>query len=713
MKKITKLNTPYGLATITQSTTQLTTVMGETDNSVYYAQGYATAYLRLWQLELTRRIAEGCLSELFGASTIEADKFQRQLQLKYLANRDYTNEIDSTQRSILQAYSEGINAGIKTRKTLSSEFYILGTKPRLFHPVDCYLIAHLKYFINTTWKSRILQTRLAQRLPITIYQQFFSNIKPDLNYYALPQENLEWIYEQARRVTPALQLLGLESIDNGSSCFAINHNNRTFLAFDPHMGHVMPAFVTMFHLKSDEDLNVLGANMPGGPGINFGRNTHYAWGMTGIMADNQELYLAPIEATNETIEFIAIKNQTGITIPVEQSPCGHRLFKHESIGAYLYWPALDHGVGNISFYRLNRGANFTEFRSALSHYCLSPMMCVYADESGNVGSQLAGLIPRKLITGTPIVKDYTDSSTHWQGYYTQDELPHDLADSNNIIIHANQILKNGTQSETIASRWHPPTRFNRIKQLIGSLLKQSDNEIQISALHNIQLDQWDSFAPAFIERYRKYFPNNHVLLQYKGNTQETDQSQLLDRLLFDLGVKILSQWLEPTLVKELYEQWPAFRWSVDCLISQLPPIEQQQLFTEAFNSLTTGITSAHIIYRHALGEHPLLARLYNRSYAHKGGNRETIYTERMNSDFLSESQSVKRSKHGFVFGPACHLVFEFNNKGDTLYLNSSANNESILSPAYWQGFKRRQRGQSYYYAFNELGHSNPLPCQTK
>ncbi|MEE9308880.1 MAG: penicillin acylase family protein, partial [Spirochaetia bacterium] len=44
---------------------------------LFFAQGYVHAQDRLWQMELNRRLANGRLSEIFGKSAFEADRFVR------------------------------------------------------------------------------------------------------------------------------------------------------------------------------------------------------------------------------------------------------------------------------------------------------------------------------------------------------------------------------------------------------------------------------------------------------------------------------------------------------------------------------------------------------------------------------------------------------------------------------------------------------------
>ena len=52
-----------------------------------FAQGYVTAQDRLWQMDLSRRLARGELSEIFGERTLRLDVENRTLGLKQVAER--------------------------------------------------------------------------------------------------------------------------------------------------------------------------------------------------------------------------------------------------------------------------------------------------------------------------------------------------------------------------------------------------------------------------------------------------------------------------------------------------------------------------------------------------------------------------------------------------------------------------------------------------
>ena len=61
---------PGTAAIVRETDTGIAHIRGDSYLSVVYAQGFAHAQTRLWQLERTRRVIRGEISELFGEDTL-------------------------------------------------------------------------------------------------------------------------------------------------------------------------------------------------------------------------------------------------------------------------------------------------------------------------------------------------------------------------------------------------------------------------------------------------------------------------------------------------------------------------------------------------------------------------------------------------------------------------------------------------------------------
>lgn len=76
----------HGTIAITrEKETGIAHIRGDTIESVIYGQGFAHAQTRLWQMERTRRVVSGTVSELFGNATLPIDKFALTMGYRRLA----------------------------------------------------------------------------------------------------------------------------------------------------------------------------------------------------------------------------------------------------------------------------------------------------------------------------------------------------------------------------------------------------------------------------------------------------------------------------------------------------------------------------------------------------------------------------------------------------------------------------------------------------
>ena len=107
-----------------------------TESDAYFALGYAHAQDRLWQMEISRRAGAGRLSEIFGDRTLNADKYLRGLGI-YESSEESLLSFSETALSLLQSYSDGINAYLSSHKgAWPLEFIILNHQPEIWKPAD-------------------------------------------------------------------------------------------------------------------------------------------------------------------------------------------------------------------------------------------------------------------------------------------------------------------------------------------------------------------------------------------------------------------------------------------------------------------------------------------------------------------------------------------------------------------------------------------------
>ena len=94
-------------------------IEASSEDDLFMAQGYVTAQDRLWQMDASRRNANGELAEIMGSSMVTHDKTQRVLQLRNTAQRIYAN-LPAEDRARLDAYARGVNLFIDPAPELAA-----------------------------------------------------------------------------------------------------------------------------------------------------------------------------------------------------------------------------------------------------------------------------------------------------------------------------------------------------------------------------------------------------------------------------------------------------------------------------------------------------------------------------------------------------------------------------------------------------------------
>lgn len=131
-----------------------------------FALGYVHAQDRLWQMEMSRRIAAGRLSEIVGAGGLETDRFLRTLGVRRTSEANLRS-LDAETRKLLDAYAAGVNAFLASGPVLPPEFWLTGAQPEPWTPVDSVAwVKMMAWDLGGNWSSELLRMRLSKTLPL-------------------------------------------------------------------------------------------------------------------------------------------------------------------------------------------------------------------------------------------------------------------------------------------------------------------------------------------------------------------------------------------------------------------------------------------------------------------------------------------------------------------------------------------------------------------
>jgi len=705
-----------------------------------FAQGYVTAQDRLWQMDLSRRLAEGELSEIFGERTLRFDIENRTLGFRQACERAVA-ELDTDTRKLLAAYARGVNAFISAhRDRFPVEFLLLRYQPRPWREADSFAVAaNIAQLLGTSWPDDLMRERIRAKLG----EELSSDLFPDRSALDQPVAELPTApaasppkpqvsstpdFADLDPVLAAVTSVGSSSARSlGSNNWVLagsyTQSGKPLLANDPHLGHSIPSVWYMIHLKAP-GLDATGVSFPGMPAVILGHNERIAWGATNTGPDVQDLYVESFNFRDSNkylhnAEWVeaAIRNEV---IKVRGKRDYHftvKLTRHGPVISHdgdrdlaLRWTALEPRALHFPFLRINRAKNWEEFVAALRDFSGPQQNFIFADVDGNIGFYAAGWVPiRKQGNGSVPVPGSTDDYD-WTGYIPFEGLPHAYNPSEGIIATANGRVVPDGYPYLITSKWEAPYRTVRIYQLLraGSAFTVPDMlRIQMD-IHSLD-DEW--LAKQLVSASFHHAPQSDdarfalsLLVHWDGEARtdsaptlvcEVTRRALLERLLKPkLGANLAGySWPMSTTFLEnvLTNQWT--RW--------LPPGDAS--FGETLvKSLEEGVkripklVGSHsdrmwqwgetipLTFQHPLsGGFPLLRRLLDVGPFPQAGTETTVRLATSN------------------LGPSMRMVVDFSNFDSSVQNITLGESGQVFSPYYRDQFDAWYNGRSFPMLFSD------------
>ena len=307
-------------------------IYASTGHDLFFAQGYVHAQDRFWQMDVSRHIGSGRLSEMFGKGQLDNDSFLRTLGWARVAQEEL-KLLSPEDLAVLQAYSDGVNAYLNdhTSAQLSLEYSILGLLTRGYKPEPWQPLHSITWGKAMAWdlgKSRLTSEVQRAILSKTLTAEQLAELYPPYpneNPYivndftigvTLPTGTVQ--LAQAPDVSALLtavsekqkgldEVLGPGSDNIGSNNWviggALTATGKPLLANDMHLDQQIPSIWYEVSLQcrpvSEKcPLEVTGFSFAGVPGIIAGHNQRIAWGFTNVGPDVIDLYIEKINPDN-------------------------------------------------------------------------------------------------------------------------------------------------------------------------------------------------------------------------------------------------------------------------------------------------------------------------------------------------------------------------------------------------------------------------------
>ena len=130
---------------ITRDANGTVTIEARNQIDAMRALGYVHAQERYFEMDLMRRSAAGELSALVGPAALDVDKQHRLHRLRAHVERDMA-AITGDQRAQLDAYVEGVNAGLAALRVRPWPYLLLRESPQRWRAEDSPLVGMAMYF---------------------------------------------------------------------------------------------------------------------------------------------------------------------------------------------------------------------------------------------------------------------------------------------------------------------------------------------------------------------------------------------------------------------------------------------------------------------------------------------------------------------------------------------------------------------------------------
>jgi len=467
------------------------------------AQGFVTAQDRLFQMQLTRLLAQGRISELAGEKARGLDIRMRTIGLHRIAKKQ-AEMLNRETRDYFQKYVAGVNAFIKQcPDDVHLEFKLAGIPPEPWSVADSLSVL---FYMGFSTSANLKTEVVAQMLVETVGRDKAAEILPvninpddpaDSGQSAGVPSGL------ARGLNPAedstlIAMAATLPLRLGSNNWVVSPGlspgGKPILAGDPHLDpRILPGVWYPLGIIITPDIRAVGANIPGLPGMAIGRTGYIAIAMTNNYGDMQDLYVETVDPDNPGC-YMEGKNSlpfevVGETLRIKdkEAPKGYReekikirLTKRGPVVSDLLpglktdrvmtlrWAPAETMESTIGLSGILTAKSTREIHEALSRV---PMIClnwVFADTRGNIGYRASGKIPIRSQGDSTFPFVVTSGEDNWTGWIPQARMPHKDNPARGWLGTCNQKTVPNDYPFYYSSYFAPSYRYRRLKELMES-----------------------------------------------------------------------------------------------------------------------------------------------------------------------------------------------------------------------------------------------------
>jgi penicillin amidase len=494
-------------------------IFAETYEDAFFGLGYATSEDRMFQMEYSRRIVQGRISEIIGESGLENDKLWRTIGW-YRNAQEVAENMDLETRKLLEAYATGVNTYLEENRDnllyLFDEYEINPNPWTVADSIACWYRLSL-HFSNID-KNELSNLHHFEELIDQVgweeaIQQIFQTPIVDESGAIVQQEdvNPELIAEIAQYVSlHGYDVTDMESyaseipLITASHAWVVGGNRSTtgsaILHSDPQITIYAPSLWYEFHISCG-DLDARGIGVAGAPGMLIGWNKNIAWGATAAGGDLNDFFKLNINPSNpnqyyydgeiKDIEIIEeeIKVKNGRNVPITYrktvwGPLVTFLLSNVVSGEEIAMKHVEVHNSSIcslqAMIKIMQANDWETFQKAIENYMSPAIHLIYGDKNGNIGYQLLAGLPLRSAEWPHfgrICQPGNSSQYDWQEVIPKKYIPHVFNPSSGVICTANNMAVGSWYPLPISFGTGDTIRSWRLQERLTMLPKFSQEDM--------------------------------------------------------------------------------------------------------------------------------------------------------------------------------------------------------------------------------------------
>ena len=504
-------------------------------HDAFFAEGFAQASDRLFQMDLYRRYIYGQLAQMLGPIQLGNDEEMRALDVHDIVDREWLR-LSESDRAALRAFSDGVNAAMRLQP-LPIEFRLLLYAPQPWKPQDCLAMTlAISSSLGDTadnvlerdalWRSRSHQ-QYAQLLPLSdpLYDVALSGRRRAEH---APHARLAW--SGSHHLT--LTAFGSNAWAAGGAHTKTGH---ALLANDPHLSSSIPGVWYAVEMRAP-GLHVAGVTVPGIPGVVLGHNGRIAWATTNAIAATLSVFSPDkLDEHNWKREVFNVRFAPDTVKRYYRTGREFGVVAQNAHNMVLvrWFPYADSRSALSTVFALDRAQTMDEALRALSHYAGPAQNFILADSTGRVAYHLAGPIPDDPAWGR-YVHPASDLSKNFPTLPFV-ALPAVTASRQGVVLSANNKMYADGYPYRLSAMFGPPYRAYRIASLL-----HERRHYDVAYFAHMQLDDVSPVDAEFAHRLAAYARTHagflppavsNALARWNGSYSKHSRSATLEHQL--------------------------------------------------------------------------------------------------------------------------------------------------------------------------------------